>query len=649
MRVPPDACPPPLPGAPDAGLATCSFPPGACLHEFFEAHAAATPDAVALSFGGQRVTYAELNAQANRLAHHLRALGVGPETLVALCLDRSPALLTALLAVLKAGGAYVPLDPDAPAERLTLIVADAASPVLLTQTSLGEKIRVSAATVFCLDRDLPTLAALPADNPAPLATATSAAYVIYTSGSTGVPKGVAVTHHNVVRLFQATDPWFHFSASDVWTLFHSPSFDFSVWEIWGALAYGGRLVIVPYLVSRSPAQFYALLAAEKVTILNQTPLAFLQLIRVEDAPAARLPLALRTVIFGGSTLDFTALRPWFERHGDTAPRLVNMYGITETTIFTTYRPLTIADLDARNGSCIGIPIPDTDLFVLDAALRPCPVGETGELVVGGPSVARGYLRRPELTAARFIPHPWRTGELLYKSGDLARRTPDGDLEYLGRADQQVKIRGFRIELGEIETALLRHPAVAQCVVIARAAAEGDSDLVAYFVPTAAATDAELRASLLVHLPAYMAPSAFIPLATIPLNQNGKLDRAALPAPAATRPELATSFLAPASATEQSVAAVWRAVLLLDRVGVRDNFFDLGGNSLRLALLHHRLQQHSAREFPMVTLFQYPTVAAFAAFLDGAPATTTEPFTATDRAAKQREALARLRVGVPTPR
>ncbi|MCE9610759.1 MAG: amino acid adenylation domain-containing protein, partial [Chthoniobacter sp.] len=574
--------------------------------------------------------------------------------MVGLFADRSLEMVTAILGILKAGAAYVPLDPSNPPARTQYMVADAGVALILSQSHLSGQLPESAAKVIWLDADDPldgVAAGGDAHDGGRLAvTDQHAAYVIYTSGSTGKPKGVVVEHRNVVRLFESCREHFQFDENDCWTLFHSFAFDFSVWEIWGALACGGRLVIVPYLVSRSPAQFYALLAAEKVTILNQTPLAFLQLIRVEDAPAARQPLALRTVIFGGSTLDFTTLRPWFERHGDTQPRLVNMYGITETTVFTTYRPLTIADLDARNGSCIGIPIPDTDLFVLDAALRPCPVGETGELVVGGPSVARGYLHRPELTAERFIPHPWRTGELLYKSGDLARRTPDGDLEYLGRADQQVKIRGFRIELGEIEAALLRHPAVAQCVVIARAAAEGDSDLVAYFVPTAPATEAELRACLLVHLPAYMVPSAFIPLDAIPLNQNGKLDRAALPAPAATRPELTTSFVAPTSATEQSVAAVWRSVLLLDRVGARDNFFDLGGNSLRLALLHHRLQQQSAREFPMVTLFQYPTVAAFAAFLDGATATTTtEPFTATDRAAKQREALARLRVGVATSR
>ena len=311
------------PPAAQPGTATRSFPPEHCIHALFEAHARTAPEAVALTFEKQHLTYGELNAQANRLAHHLRSLGVGPETLVALCLERSPTLLVALLAVLKAGGAYVPLDPDSPGERLGLILADAQAPVVLTHSALLAKLGATTATVVCCDRDLAALAPLSAENPAPLATPANASYVIYTSGSTGVPKGVPITHHNVVRLLQATEHWFHFTAADVWTLFHSPAFDFSVWEIWGALAYGGRLVVVPYLVTRSPAQFYALVAQEKVTVLNQTPLAFLQLSRVEDDPALRLPLALRTVIFGGAALDFATLRPWFDRHGDITPRLIN--------------------------------------------------------------------------------------------------------------------------------------------------------------------------------------------------------------------------------------------------------------------------------------------------------------------------------------
>ena len=600
----------------DGSLATRSFAPERCIHELFEAHASATPDAVALIFEKQRVSYGELNAQANRLAHHLRALGVGAETLVAICLERSPDLLIAILGVLKAGGAYVPLDPDSPGERLGLILADAQTPVVLTQEKLLAKIGVPTASVFCFDRDGAALAERSTANPAREAGPEAAAYVIYTSGSTGVPKGVVVTQHNVVRLFQATDDWFHFAASDVWTLFHSPAFDFSVWEIWGALACGGRLVIVPYLLSRSPAQFYALLAEEKVTVLNQTPLAFQQLIRAEDDTAARRDLALRFVIFGGEALDFPALRPWFERHGDAQPQLVNMYGITETTVHVTYRPVTLADLDAPSGSRIGRAIPDLDVFVLDRALAPCPVGLAGELYVGGAGVARGYLRREELTVERFIPHPWRAGARLYKSGDLARRTADGDLEYLGRADMQVKVRGYRIELGEIEAVLLRHPGVAQCAVVVRALPSGESGLAAYYVRAASAAPAEreLRAFVQERLPSYMVPSAFAPLDALPLNHNGKLDAAALPAPSAHAETSANGVTAPRTALEKDVSLLWAELLGRNSFSIHDDFFAVGGHSLLAIQLLARVREKFRVDVPVRRLFDTPTIEGVAQFI-----------------------------------
>ena len=603
-------------------LATRSFPPEHCIHALFEAHARTAPEAVALTFEKQHLTYGELNAQANRLAHHLRSLGVGPETLVALCLERSPTLLVALLAVLKAGGAYVPLDPDSPGERLGLILADAQAPVVLTHSALLAKLGDTTATVVCCDRDLAALAPLSAENPAPLATPANASYVIYTSGSTGVPKGVPVTHHNVVRLLQATEDWFHFTAADVWTLFHSPAFDFSVWEIWGALAYGGRLVVVPYLVTRSPAQFYALVAQEKVTVLNQTPLAFLQLSRVEDDPALRQPLALRTVIIAGAALDFATLRPWFDRHGDITPRLINMYGITETTVFVTYRPITFAELDTLAGSPIGEAIPDLDLYILDEALAPCPVGVTGEICVGGDGVARGYLRRPELTAERFIPHPWRPGTLLYKSGDLARRTAAGDLEYLGRADQQVKVRGFRIELGEIEAALSRHPGVAHCAVITRPLPDGENGLVAYFVrtPVAAPSDRELRAFLHERLPAYMIPTFFTPLEALPLNHNGKLDATALPAPAIAAPTAASGGYAanairPRTPLENDVSRLWAELLGRNSFSVDDDFFAVGGHSLLALQFIAQVRQRFGVDVPVSRLFDAPTIEGLARFIE----------------------------------
>ena len=314
-------------------------------------------------------------------------------------------------------------------------------------------------------------------------TADALAYVIYTSGSTGKPKGVLVSHYNVMRLFEATQAWYHFDERDVWTLFHSYAFDFSVWEIWGALLYGGRLVVVPYWVTRSPEAFYDLLGREQVTVLNQTPSAFRQLIRAERDAEVSQELALRLVIFGGEALELWSLGPWFERHGDHKPQLVNMYGITETTVHVTYRPLTVTDLNLASGSVIGGAIPDLQLYVLDMHLQPVPIGVAGEMYVGGAGLARGYLERPELSAERFIPDPYSKvpGARLYKTGDLVRYLPEGNLEFLGRLDHQVKVRGFRIELGEIEACLGGYPGVREVVVLAREDSPGEKRLVAYVV------------------------------------------------------------------------------------------------------------------------------------------------------------------------
>jgi amino acid adenylation domain-containing protein len=413
--------------------------PVACLHHLFEAQVERNPGAIAISFENEHMTYAELNERADQLAQQLRALGVGPEVLVGLSIERSLDLVIGILAILKAGGAYVPLDPTYPPERLRFMIEDARPAVILTAegpsaTDYTDQRRGSDADLI---RGLD-----PSDPRHPC-------YVIYTSGSTGTPKGVVVTHANVVRLFSATRPWFEFNDHDVWTLFHSFAFDFSVWELWGALLYRGRLVIVPHFVSRSPEAFHELLSRERVTVLNQTPSAFRQLMKADEAREREL--SLRFVIFGGEALELQSLRPWFERHGDREPQLVNMYGITETTVHVTYRPLTFADLDNIGGSRIGGAIPDESVYVLDRHLRPVPDMLPGELYVGGAGVARGYLNRPELTAERFIPDPFgrEAGARLYRTGDLARRLGNGDIEYLGRADDQVKIRGFRIEPGEI--------------------------------------------------------------------------------------------------------------------------------------------------------------------------------------------------------
>ena len=460
-----------------------NYPQDKCIHQLFEEQVKRTPDAVAVVYGNQHLKYHELNCRANQLAHYLRCLGVGADVLVGLCVERSLSMVVGLLGILKAGGAYVPLDPEYPQDRLSYMLEDAQVKVLLTQQQLVESVPKHQARVVCLDIDWEKIAQNNESNLENTATPDNLAYVIYTSGSTGKPKGVLVNHFNVVRLFAATNSWYNFNAQDVWTLFHSYAFDFSVWEIWGALLYGGRLVVVPYMVTRSPESFLELLCTEKVTILNQTPSAFRQLIQAEQSIATIGDLNLRLVIFGGEALELKSLQPWFERHGDTSPQLVNMYGITETTVHVTYRPLSKGDLN-HTASVIGCPIPDLQVYVLDEHKQLVPIGVRGEMYVGGEGVTRGYLNRPELTDERFISHPFSNNPQgrLYKTGDKARYLPNGELEYLGRIDNQVKIRGFRIELGEIEVVLSQHPLVQESVVIIREDTPGDKRLVAYLVP-----------------------------------------------------------------------------------------------------------------------------------------------------------------------
>ncbi len=616
-----------------AGGAARSTPPIACLHELFAAQAARRPAAIAVSCEGERLTYGELESRANRLARQLRRLGVGPEVLAGVCLERSLDLVVALLAVLKAGGAYLPLDPRQPEARLAFMVEDAGAAVVVASAELAARLP-RWVPVVCLDEQADALAAQPDTAPDSFALPESLAYVIYTSGSTGRPKGTLVTHANVARLLAATDPWFGFAAADVSTLFHSYAFDFSVWELWGALAYGGRLVVVPYLVSRSPAAFRALLASEGVTVLSQTPSAFRQLDAADaEAGAEAGALALRTVVFGGEALEPAMLAPWFARHGDRRPRLVNMYGITETTVHVTYRPLAAADAAAdpepAGGarSPIGRAIPDLALHVLDPYLHPAPLGVPGELAVGGPGLARGYLGRPELTAERFLPHPFAAapGERIYASGDLVRRLPGGEIDYLGRIDQQVKVRGFRVEPGEIEAVLAQAPAVAQAAVRAGADAAGERRLVAYVVPAAPGESvatgllgADLRAFLRERLPEHMVPAAFVALPAFPLTGNGKVDRRALAALApADDAAPAPSFAAARTPVEEILAALWCEVLGRERVGVDESFFDLGGHSLLATRVLARLRQAFGVEVPLAELFERPTIAGLAPVVEAA--------------------------------
>jgi amino acid adenylation domain-containing protein len=590
-----------------------------CLHRLFEAQAARTPDAVALVSGDEDLTYRELNERANRLARCLRRRGVGTESLVGVCLDRGAGLVVGLLAVLKAGGAYVPLDPSYPRERIAFMLDDARVEALITSAEHAGKFGDRPVRPVYLDSDAEAIARESPENPQGEVSSESLAYVIYTSGSTGRPKGVMVTHANVARLFSATEHQFGFGARDVWTLFHSYAFDFSVWELWGALLYGGRLVVVPYYVSRSPVEFHRLLCEQRVTILNQTPSAFRQLMRADESAPDAAPLDLRLVIFGGEALELQSLRSWFERYEEGRPRLVNMYGITETTVHVTYRAVSVADANGDAGSLIGVPLADLELYVLDGEMQPSPVGVPGELYVGGAGLARGYLKRAGLTAERFVPHPFsrERGARLYRTGDVARLLDSGDIEYIGRSDSQVKIRGFRIELGEIEAALSRHPAVGESVVMAREDRPGERRLVAYVVGAgqAAPHADELQSFLRERLPEHMIPASFVPLDALPLSPSGKLDRRALPAPGQMRPHTTHSYVPPRTGLESLLAEMWKEILGLDRVGVEDNFFELGGDSIKGAIFINRLQDRLAEIVHVITIFNDPTIKQLASYLE----------------------------------
>ncbi|MFD8804341.1 amino acid adenylation domain-containing protein, partial [Streptomyces sp. NPDC059597] len=587
--------------------------PETTLTTLFEERVRATPAAVALTSGEVSLSYRELNDRANRLAHALIARGAGPERLVGLALPRSADLVVAVLAVLKAGAAYVPIDPRYPAARIAYLLRDTRPSLLVTTGSTGELPGTERVDRFLTDAA--DLSGLPDTDPGITVRPDHPAYVIHTSGSTGDPKGVVVPHRNVVRLFDAGRELFGFSDDDVWTLFHSYSFDFSVWEMWGALLHGGRLVVVDHATSRSPHRFLELLARERVTVLNQTPSAFYQLMRAdEEAPETGRSLALRTVVFGGEALEHARLASWYERHPQDAPSLVNMYGITETTVHVTHAAL--GRSDAGTGR-IGTALPGLRTYVLDTHLRPVAPGVPGELYVAGVQLARGYLNRPALTAGRFVADPFGpAGARMYRSGDVVRRDADGGLRFVGRADDQVKVRGFRIELGEIEAALAAHPSVAQVAVLARQDRADDTRLVAYLVPAgeAAPRPAGLREHLRERLPEHMVPAAFVTLDRLPLTANGKLDRRALPVP-----DLAPVHTgrAPRTPQEQILCELFAEVLGVAEAGVEESFFDLGGHSLLATRLTARVRATLGVELDLRTLFETPTPAGVAAALAGA--------------------------------
>ncbi|MEV6349049.1 amino acid adenylation domain-containing protein [Actinoplanes sp. NPDC051851] len=583
--------------------------PARCLHTAFEDAVDRYPDRAALSHGELTLTYAEVDVRANRLAHALIAAGVRRGDRVGLYLDRTPHIVVSILAVLKAGAAYVPVDLTAPAGRAAFVFADTGVEVVVTDRGddapAGPWRRLDPAAVPAAPSSRPGVPVSPSD----------VAYLIFTSGSTGVPKGVAVAHEHVGRLMSTGREHFRFGPADVWTLFHSYAFDWTVWELWGALHHGGRLVVVPYLLSRDPWAFAALLGAERVTMLCLTPSALRQLEAVLPATPAPLP-SVRRVMLGGEALDPAVVRRWFARPG--APALCNLYGITETTVHVTTH-----DLDGAAGferSLIGDAMPHLAALVLDERLRPCPVGVPGELYIAGHSLAHGYWGRPGLTAQRFVPDPAgrAPGGRLYRTGDVARRLPGGGLEYVGRCDHQVKINGYRIELGEVENAVATHPAVRTCAVTVHR-----EQLAAYVtVEGAAPSLAELRTFLAAALPAYMMPATVTVLDALPTTVNGKVDRASLPSPTLDAPA-DTPSEAPRSAEETLVAQTFQEVLGIAGAGRADDFFRLGGDSIRAVRLAARLRE-DGWTLSLPDLFAAPTVAGLAGLLTPAEAGADAP-------------------------
>ncbi|MGI1850041.1 amino acid adenylation domain-containing protein, partial [Rhodococcus sp. SJ] len=551
----------------------------ATLVSLFESAVATYPDAVAVRCGDDSVTYAELAVRVRQFARWLIDAGVGPDAVVAVVLPRTTDLVVAVLAVLEAGGAYLPIDPAYPAERIAYTLADAAPVCVLSWSGRPESVRVQL-PVLEVDRfDGGSGAPIAVDERAGAVRPANLAYVIYTSGSTGRPKGVQVAHGNVVELLANTGPRFGFDETDVWTLFHSYAFDFSVWELWGALAFGGTVVVVDYVTSRSPDAFRELVAREKVTVLNQTPSAFYQFAEADRVASSAGPLALRWIVFGGEALDPGRLAGWFDRHGAQSPRLVNMYGITETTVHVSY--LEVGAESARPGaaSVIGRGLGGLRVYVLDDRLRPVPVGVPGQMYVSGGQLSRGYLGQAALTSGRFVADPFAApGVRMYRTGDLARWNRDGQLEYAGRSDMQVQLRGFRIELGEVEAALLRCAGVAHAVAVVRRDERLGDRLVGYVVPEAGAVVEPQVVTEQVgrFLTGYMVPDAVVVLEALPLTVNGKLDQRALPAPEFGG---VREFRAPTTPVEEIVAEVFGDVLGVERVGLDDDFFALGGNSL----------------------------------------------------------------------
>ncbi|EEF60006.1 non-ribosomal peptide synthetase [Pedosphaera parvula] len=613
------------------------YPRNICIHQLFEAQAARNPHSMAVICGDSQLTYEQVNKRANQLARHLQSLGVCPGKLVAICVERSAEMVIGLLGILKAGGTYAPLDPALPRERLQFILQDAEASVVLTQSDLVPDLKElfgsgpMSPTPVLLDSN-EGVATYSSENLQSSAAAGDVAYVIYTSGSTGKPKGVEISHRAVVNFLDSMSREPGLTETDTLLAVTTLSFDIAGLELWLPLTCGAKVVIATREVTLDGKQLASLLDHGGVTIMQATPTTW----RLLLASGWKGNPGLR-ILCGGEAWSSELAN---QLHGKCAS-LWNMYGPTETTIWSA-----ASKVEPGDEVFIGAPIANTQFYVLDRNLQPVPIGVPGELWIGGEGLARGYLKRPELSLEKFLPNPFtdESGARMYRTGDLVRYRMDGKIEFLGRMDYQVKIRGFRIELGEIELLLTQLPTVVHAVVIAREDTPGDKRLVAYVVSrdSAASNSSELRDYLKSKLPDYMVPSAFVFLPALPLTPNGKIDRQALPAPEQNRPEATSIFLAPRTQVEETIAAIWTKVLRLEKVGVNDSFFDLGGHSLLMVQVHARLCEELKINISIVRLFQYPTIGSLARYLSQA-ATESKPLQKDqDRVRLQKESFARRR-------
>ena len=587
------------------------YPHNKSIHQLFENQVEQNHDAIAVIFENAQVTYQKLNIRSNQLAHHLKKMGVGSEVLVGICVERSIDMIVGLLGILKAGGAYVPLDSNYPRDRLNFMLDDSKISILLTQEKLVDNFGNFPNPVVYLDKDWETIAHESEENPNSDVTSDNLAYVIYTSGSTGKPKGVAVTHKAVNRLVCNTN-YIKFSPDDKIAQASNTSFDAATFEIWGALLNGAQLVGISRDVTLSPHEFALQLKHKGISILFLTTALFQQIAR--DVPQAFS--SLRYLLFGGEAVDARWVKKVLKQG---APKyLIHVYGPTEGTTFSSY--YCVQDVpESATSIPIGRPIANTQFYLLDADLQPVPIGIVGELYIGGDGLAREYINRPDITAERFISNPFnnKPEARLYKTGDLARYLPDGNIEFLGRIDNQVKIRGFRIELGEIEAILNQHPAVRETVVIIREEIPGDKHLIAYIVPDQqqTPTSMNLRQFLKEKLPEYMVPSAYVVLESLPLTPNGKVDRRALPAVDTLSFEMKEDYVAPRDRVEEVLVEIWAKVLGKQQIGVRDNFFELGGHSLLATQLISRIRDAFQIELSVRNLFESPTVASLARHIE----------------------------------